>query len=89
MSTLLFSGTVGGGDLEVHRVHLADVIQPETSPQAGDRCPIFAYAIRHPGGILLFDTGLGERIPTSITCTNPRDALSTARSTLSDSTSLP
>ena len=60
MSTLLFSGAIEGGDLQVHRLHLADVIQPETSPQAGDRRPIFAYAIRHPGGVLLFDTGLGE-----------------------------
>lgn len=57
----LFAGDLRtGGAVEVHRLDLGYVIQPDISPLAGERCPILAYAVRHPGGVLLFDTGLGD-----------------------------
>ncbi|MCH8815607.1 MAG: N-acyl homoserine lactonase family protein [Chloroflexi bacterium] len=59
----IFSGTAVGGNVEIHRLHLAEVILPDTSPQPGDLCPVFAYAVRHAAGLLLFDTGLGELHP--------------------------
>jgi N-acyl homoserine lactone hydrolase len=60
----VFVGTHSpGGDVEVHLLDLGHVIQPDTSPVAGERCPILAYAVLHAGGVLLFDTGLGAPHP--------------------------
>lgn len=64
MAQTAFAGLLRtGGVVEVHRLGLGHVIQPPTSPVAGERCPILAYAVRHPGGALLFDTGLGYPHP--------------------------
>lgn len=39
---------------------LATLVWPPGTPRAGQPIPVFAYAIRHPKGIVLFDTGVGE-----------------------------
>jgi N-acyl homoserine lactone hydrolase len=64
MPDSVFAGALSaGGDVEVHRLDLGHVVQPDTSPVAGDRCPILGYAVRHPRGVFLFDTGLGAPHP--------------------------
>ena len=45
---------------DVIPLHLADVTYPESHPLAGQDGPVLAFAIRHPDGIVLFDTGIGE-----------------------------
>ena len=45
---------------DVIPIHLADVTYPATHPLAGQDGPVLAFAIRHPGGIVLVDTGIGE-----------------------------
>lgn len=49
--------------MDVVSLHLADVSFPEGHPQAGERGPVLAFALIHPRGILLFDTGLGTDEP--------------------------
>ena len=41
-------------------VHLADVTYPEFHPLAGEDGIVLAFAIRHPEGLVLVDTGIGE-----------------------------
>ena len=45
---------------DVVPIHLADVTYPATHPLAGQDGPVLAFAIRHPDGIVLVDTGIGE-----------------------------
>src|SRR5881275_2162859 len=45
---------------DVVPLHLADVTYPESHPLAGQDGPVLAFAIRHPDGIVFFDTGIGE-----------------------------
>jgi len=45
---------------DVVPLHLADVTYPESHPLAGQDGPVLAFAIRHPDGIVLVDTGVGE-----------------------------
>jgi len=45
---------------DVVPLHLADVTYPESHPLAGTDGPVLAFAIRHPEGIVLVDTGIGE-----------------------------
>ena len=40
-------------------LHLADVTFPPQHPLAGQHGPVYGYAIRHPDGLLLVDTGVG------------------------------
>ena len=40
-------------------LHLADVTFPPQHPLAGQAGPVYAYAIRHPDGLVLVDTGVG------------------------------
>ena len=40
-------------------LHLANVTFPAQHPLAGTQGPVYAYAIRHPDGLLLVDTGVG------------------------------
>lgn len=40
-------------------LHLATVTFPEFHPLAGQRGDVMGYAVRHPDGVLLFDTGVG------------------------------
>ncbi|MGZ8437688.1 MAG: N-acyl homoserine lactonase family protein [Candidatus Limnocylindrales bacterium] len=46
-------------DVEVEAFHVADFVHPSESPLAGRPGLVMAYAVRHPGGVLLFDTGIG------------------------------
>jgi len=41
-------------------LHLADVTYPASHPLAGQDGLVLGFAIRHPDGIVLFDTGVGE-----------------------------
>lgn len=42
----------------VHRIHLGHVTLPDSHPRAADgTCPILCFAIEHPDGLILVDTG--------------------------------
>jgi glyoxylase-like metal-dependent hydrolase (beta-lactamase superfamily II) len=45
---------------DVIPLHLADVTYPGSHPLAGQDGPVLGFAIRHPNGIVLVDTGIGE-----------------------------
>ena len=45
---------------DVIPLHLADVTYPASHPLARQDGPVLAFAIRHPDGIVLVDTGIGE-----------------------------
>jgi N-acyl homoserine lactone hydrolase len=45
---------------DVVPLHLANVTYPASHPLAGQEGPVLAFAIRHPDGIVLVDTGIGE-----------------------------
>ena len=46
--------------MQVQRLALGDVSLPDWHPRVNEgRCPVFGYAIRHPDGVILFDTGVG------------------------------
>ena len=45
---------------DVIPLHLADVTYPSSHPLAGQDDLVLAFAIRHPDGIVLVDTGIGE-----------------------------
>src|SRR5256712_7839367 len=45
---------------EVVLLHLVDVTFPGSHPIAGKDGPVLAFAIRHPEGLVLVDTGIGE-----------------------------
>lgn len=46
--------------MEISRLPLGDVRNPPNNPVAPNLLiPLYAYFVRHPGGTLLFDTGLG------------------------------
>src|SRR3977135_3919837 len=45
---------------DVIPLHLADVTYPASHPLAGQDGPVLAFAIRHPDGIVLVDTGIRE-----------------------------
>jgi glyoxylase-like metal-dependent hydrolase (beta-lactamase superfamily II) len=45
---------------DVIPLHLADVTFPETHPLRGQTGEVFAFALRHPTGLLLFETGIGR-----------------------------
>ena len=45
---------------DVIPLHLADVTYPASHPLAGQDGPVLAFAIRHPDGVVLVDTGIGE-----------------------------
>ena len=46
-------------EIEVETFHLADFTHPAESDLAGRPGLVMGYAVRHPDGVLLFDTGLG------------------------------
>ena len=46
-------------DIQVESFHVADFVHPSESPLAGRPGRVMAYAIRHPDGVILFDTGIG------------------------------
>jgi len=44
----------------IERLLLAEITFPEWHPRFADGgCQVFGYAIRHPDGVILFDTGVG------------------------------
>lgn len=45
---------------DVIPIHLAEVTYPSAHPLAGQDGPVLAFAIRHPYGLVLVDTGVGE-----------------------------
>ena len=49
----------GKPDVEVEALLVADFVHPSDSSLAGRAGLVMAYAVRHPDGILLFDTGIG------------------------------
>ena len=44
---------------DVIALHLADCTFPPQHPLAGDRGVVYGFAVRHPAGVFLFDTGIG------------------------------
>jgi glyoxylase-like metal-dependent hydrolase (beta-lactamase superfamily II) len=48
------------GRSEVLLLDLGEVVLPADHPQGSGALPILAYAVSHAGGVLLFDTGVGE-----------------------------
>jgi N-acyl homoserine lactone hydrolase len=46
-------------DIEIEAFHLADFTYPAESDLAGRPGLVMGYAVRHPDGVLLFDTGIG------------------------------
>ncbi len=45
---------------DVDRMLLSECTWPAGTPRAGRAIPIYGYAIRHPDGLILMDTGVGE-----------------------------
>src|SRR5574342_112129 len=43
---------------EVRRIHYGYFICPPGYPEEGQPMPVSGYLVRHPGGTLLFDTGM-------------------------------
>ncbi len=48
---------------DVQRMLLAELVWPPGTPRAGRSIPVYGYAIRHPRGLVLMDTGVGEGSP--------------------------
>jgi glyoxylase-like metal-dependent hydrolase (beta-lactamase superfamily II) len=46
--------------IRIEALHVADFIHPNGSPLAGRMGIVMAYAVVHPDGVLLFDTGIGS-----------------------------
>lgn len=50
--------------IDVEVLQLGSVVLPDWHPRAGDgSCLIQGYAVRHPDGVILFDTGVGGDHP--------------------------
>ena len=45
--------------IRIEALHVADFVQPDGSPLAGRPGIVMAYAVVHPDGVLVFDTGIG------------------------------
>src|SRR6476620_3722965 len=45
---------------DVVPLHLADLTFPEWHPLNGQVGEVFAFALRHPSGLILFETGIGR-----------------------------
>ena len=53
-------GATGASSITVERLPLGAVEFPEWHPRfAEGGCPVFGYVVRHPDGVILFDTGVG------------------------------
>jgi N-acyl homoserine lactone hydrolase len=44
-------------DITVERIHYGFLVAPDGSRDAGQPIPVCGYVVRHPDGLLLFDTG--------------------------------
>jgi glyoxylase-like metal-dependent hydrolase (beta-lactamase superfamily II) len=49
----------GAAPIRIESLHLADFVQPEGTALAGSIRVVIAYAVVHPDGVVLFDTGIG------------------------------
>ena len=60
-------------EIEVETLHVADFIHPAESDLAGRAGLVMAYAVRHPDGVVLFDStsGTARTSPTSQASTAP------------------
>ena len=45
---------------DVIQLHLADVTFPDTHPLSGQTGEVFAFAVRHQTGLILYETGIGR-----------------------------
>lgn len=45
---------------DVERVHFGFIVPPEGSRDAGQPIPVCGYLVRHPSGLILFDTGFAS-----------------------------
>lgn len=45
---------------DVIPLHVTDLKFPDTHPLRGQEGQVFAFAIRHPAGLILFETGIGR-----------------------------
>ncbi|HVA22013.1 MAG TPA: N-acyl homoserine lactonase family protein [Candidatus Micrarchaeia archaeon] len=50
---------------DVRRVDLGAVTAPPGDPDAGSTVPVHGFAVTHPAGVVLIDTGVGEPRPGS------------------------
>jgi len=51
---------VDASSVRVQRLALGEVSFPAWHPRVREGgCPVFGYVIRHPDGVILFDTGVG------------------------------
>ncbi len=48
---------------DVMPLHLTDWTAPDSHPLRGTRGQVFAYAVSHPAGLILFETGFGRDNP--------------------------
>jgi N-acyl homoserine lactone hydrolase len=48
---------------DIRRIHLGHFTRPEGDEWAGQKIVVVAYLLRHPKGVVLFDTGIGEGHP--------------------------
>ena len=46
-------------DIRIELLHVADFVQPDGSPLAGRTGIVMAFAVVHPDGVVVFDTGIG------------------------------
>ena len=53
------SHLVGRPAIRIEALQVADFVHPDGSPLAGRPGTVMAYAVIHPDGVLLFDTGIG------------------------------
>ncbi len=57
---------------EIGRLHLADLVQPESSGAAGRVDPVYGFLIRHPEANVLVDSGVGDPHPVIDSRYRPR-----------------
>ena len=59
----------------IHQLDLGHVTLPETHPRAAEGiCQIYSYAIDHPDGVIVVDTGPEPVIQSSTSSTRPRSS---------------
>jgi len=55
------AGSGGSGRARVERLGLGYVTFPGWHPRAAETgCPVFGFAVVHPDGVIVFDTGVGR-----------------------------
>jgi Zn-dependent hydrolases, including glyoxylases len=60
LGDIMFTGHIDGvGQYQITTLRLGELTIPQGAPMQGRVLPVQAFLIGHPGGALLFDTGLG------------------------------